>query len=224
VTVHASGRDIRFALDDPMDEIQRVLVGGSFYEHDQLEVHRGLIPRHGRVLDLGANVGNHAVFYAAVCEAELVVAVEPARRAWRLLKKTVKDNALCAIELHTGVAAGAGSGWALIDARESYAHNLGGTSVKIITETAPGAIPVQTGDDILAGRSVDFVKIDVEGSEMQALTGLQRTVDVCRPVVAVEVAPVCRDDFTEWCANNRYRIERSFQMYRGIWTYVCLPL
>lgn len=221
--IEAGGREISFALDDPLDEIQRYILAGEFYEREQLEYHRSLIPRAGRILDVGANIGNHSVFYAVECGAELVIAIEPTRRAARAFRETITVNALTNVELHDRVAAGAGSGWAILDQIEAIHHNLGATSAHVTSEPTPGAVPVLTADDILDGRLVDFVKIDVEGAEMQVLTGLQRTIETYRPAVAVEIMPESRTAFEDWCSANRYRIERTFHMYRGVLNYICVP-
>ena len=221
--VEARGRQIRFALDDPEDEIQRYILNGEFYECDQLAVHQTLIPRRSRILDLGANVGNHSIYYALVCEAESVVAVEPNSRACRLFSQTLKWNRIDTIDFHASVAVGAGNGWAVLDQTEALHHNLGGTSITVVSDQCQDSIPVLTGDAILDGREVDFIKIDVEGSELQALVGLQRTIYMQAPVLAVEVMPANRSAFFDWCDAQRYRVERTFQMYRGIMNYICLP-
>jgi FkbM family methyltransferase len=222
-SVADAGREVSFALDDPIDEIQRYILKGEFYERGQLDYHSSLIPRGGRVLDVGANIGNHSVYYALVCEAELVVSIEPARRASRLFKRTLEQNALTGIELHAATAAGAGSGWAMLDQTQAIHHNLGGTSIEIVAKRVPGAVRVCTADELLDGRAVDFVKIDVEGAEMDVLIGLQQTFDLYRPIVAVEIMPASRRSFATWCADNGYRIERTFQMYRNVLNYVCVP-
>lgn len=222
ITLPLDGRPVRFALDDPHDEVQSHLVRGDFYEREQLDYHRTLIPRQGRVLDLGGNIGNHAAYYALVCHAELVVTVEPNERSWRLLQQTIEWNGLNSIELVPGVAAGAGEAWASLDLTEANHHNLGGASVSYHAEREEGSVAVRTADAILGGRAVDFIKIDVEGSELQVLAGLQLTINSHAPVIAIEVMPNTRAAFGQWCASNGYRIERTFQMYRGIMNYVCL--
>lgn len=223
VVIAAGGKPVRFALDDVEDEVQAYLVAGEFYEKAQLDYHGTLIPRGGRILDIGANIGNHSVYYAVVCNAESVISVEPNERACQLFRRTVEWNRLESVTLVCGVAAGAGDGWATLDDTEANHHNLGGTSVTYHLKQVEGGIPVRTGDAILEGQPVDFIKIDVEGSEFEVLTGLQSTIHAQCPVLSVEVMPKGRKDFWQWCDENDYRIERTFQMYRGIMTYVCLP-
>jgi FkbM family methyltransferase len=222
-TIEVGSLPIRFALDDPADEVQRHIFAGDFYERDQLEFHRTVIPRNGRILDLGANIGNHSVYYSEICNAEMVVSVEPSARACRLLQQTLEWNKLDRIDFVPEVAVGAGDGWGLLDEHEADHHNLGGTSVKYVLTEASGMVPVRTGDAILGDRQVDFIKIDVEGSELQVLTGLQSTIHSQSPVIAVEVMAASKPAFFRWCERTGYRIERTFQMYRGIMNYVCFP-
>ena len=216
---------VRFALDDARDEIQRFLYEGSFYEIDELEYHRTLIPRNGRVMDVGANVGNHSLFYAGCCGAQFVLAVEVNERPAELLRQAVEMNALLGVvEVHSGVALGGGEGWGVLDTTEADFNNLGGVRVVLQEEETADALRIVPGDQLVDGREIDFLKIDVEGSEMPVLAGLQATIDACRPVVALEVMPQSRPLLSEWCEANRYRVERTFQMYRGIFNHVVLPL
>ena len=53
------GQRMRFAIHDPDDLIQAVHAAGRFYEMEELELIRGVFPRGGTFLDIGANVGNH---------------------------------------------------------------------------------------------------------------------------------------------------------------------
>jgi hypothetical protein len=41
-------------------------------------------------------------------------------------------------------------------------------------------------DDVLEGQQVDFIKLDVEGADLHALRGLQRTLSRCKPVMLIE--------------------------------------
>ena len=55
--------------------------------------------------------------------------------------------------------------------------------------SANGDADVECGrlDDYFAGRRLDYLKLDVEGAERDALTGVWRTVERDRPVLAVAV-------------------------------------
>jgi hypothetical protein len=68
--VFFEGKKTRFLLNSLIDEVQSYPARGKFYEQDQLIVHRQLIPKEGMtVIDVGANIGKHALFYSAYTDA-----------------------------------------------------------------------------------------------------------------------------------------------------------
>jgi FkbM family methyltransferase len=74
-------------------------------------------------------------------------------------------------------------------------ENTGATHVRL---DAAGAIPMRRLDD-LALDEVDFIKVDVEGFELQVLEGARDTLARCRPVVIVE-----QKDFASRYGGERY--------------------
>ena len=67
--------------------------------------------------------------------------------------------------------------------------------------------------EALAKAKVDFIKIDVEGMEMQVLGGLAQTLERCRPVIFIEVDEANRADFLDWVEANHFDIAATFRRY-----------
>ena len=66
---------------------------------------------------------------------------------------------------------------------------------------------MRTGDTLFADEPrIDMIKIDVEGMEIQALSGLNATISRHRPMLFVEVDEVNRDAFFELQQQLGYRI------------------
>ncbi len=86
-----------------------------------------------------------------------------------------------------------------------------------------GDIQTIQGDQALADRQIDFIKMDIEGMELRALAGLSATIARCRPTMFVEVDNVNNAGFMDWVAANDYQVETSFQRYRSNVNYLVRP-
>lgn len=124
----------------------------------------------GTAVDVGANVGNHTLWLAAVCGLQ-VEAFEP---VWpnRLAANIALNGLDGRVAVHP-VALG--------DRDTSAVHVRAG---RLIVD-ACGDIPVRTLDSYGLD-DVSVVKVDVEGWEQSVLSGARETLGRCRPVVYAE--------------------------------------
>lgn len=210
VCAEIGGKTVRFAVEDPADIIQSHHAAGHFYETEELSIIRDHFPAGGVFCDIGANVGNHAVFAALFLGAASVLAFEPNPKALRLLRLNVLLNGVQGIvDLgQTGVALGRAGGQASMETPE---HNLGGN--RLNPDDPDGVIEIRTGDSVLAGRKIDFLKVDVEGMEMAVLDGLAETIRRCRPPIFIEVLDEATRALEQWSAANGYRIAETYRRY-----------
>ncbi len=79
VQVEHGGRAYRFLSADRNDLIQSIHCGGALYEEEELEIIRDHFDAPEVFVDVGANVGNHAMFAAGALAARRVIAFEPFR-------------------------------------------------------------------------------------------------------------------------------------------------
>lgn len=141
----------------------------------------------GTALDIGAHIGNHSLWLAAVCEMR-VVAFEPLFHDE--LRANVDLNG-CEVEIHP-VALGAEGGTAVDTGdrvlsepgkpekrRHRYVRAEGRLTL------GPGSIPVHTLDSYEL-RDVSLMKIDVEEMEPAVLRGAEQTIARERPVIFAE--------------------------------------
>jgi FkbM family methyltransferase len=218
-TVSGPGsREIVFRLDDPLDVVQRRLAQGRYYEMDQLRAHRELIFKDSTVLDVGANVGNHTVYYA-MSRAARVYPFEPNPRPRELLARTVQTNGLDNVDL-TYLALGVGASPMELFVGGSPRHNLGKT--KLASE-GQIAVQVRPLDQLDLKGPVSLLKIDTEGMEMEVLAGAQHLINAHRPAIAVEVDRHNYDDFWGWLERNRYQVIRLIRPNRANENFICIP-
>jgi FkbM family methyltransferase len=98
--------------------------------------------------------------------------------------------------------------------------NLGHT---VFYEDTAGTVEAVDGDSLLLDEPIEFVKLDVEGMELDILVGLQKTIRRWRPKIFVEVWDGKRDAFLDWCKRESYVIAEQFQRYQGIQNYLLAP-
>jgi FkbM family methyltransferase len=136
------------------------------------------------VVDVGANVGTHAVPLAAkVGPTGLLLAFEPQRVIHSLLTSNLVTNGhLHARALHAAV--GAAPGHLTVPAVDySATGNFGGVGLGHSTQGEPvDVLPL----DEVGLEKLALLKIDVEGMEAQVLAGALRTLKQCQPVLYLE--------------------------------------
>ncbi len=175
------GRNFRLAGSHDSDHIVRQLLNtGTFYEADLLayiEAIKDEFPP-GIAVDVGANIGNHAVFLAAFVRP--VLAVEPNRRLLPLLR----DNLAAAQVDHQVLEAALGSVRGRGTLTVPDEGNIGSAQIR----TGGGDVEVATLDEACGNRQVALIKVDVEGMELEVLRGGIVTLTTSRPHLFLEAA------------------------------------
>jgi FkbM family methyltransferase len=213
-------KEILFFVSNKADWIQREHAVGRFYEPQELAIISEFFPEGGVFVDIGANIGNHSIYVGRYLSPREIIVFEPNPPAIALLQINIILNGLQQVTdmRHLGLGVSDAPGNAQI---WTAAGNLGGT--RLVTDGQAGGLPLVRGDDVLAGRRVDFIKIDIEGMELQALAGLAATIATCRPVMFIEVDNVNAATFEAWVQSNGYAIARRFRRYASNENYLIRP-
>jgi FkbM family methyltransferase len=214
------GERINFFVTNPDDSIMKFHRQGVFYETEELD----LIKRHysngGTFVDVGANVGNHAIYISRFTKSSRIIVFEPNQTAISILKENLLLNQCNNVDTRfLGIALGGKK--SRLRQSTPDANNLGGTCY---TEDASGDIQAVDGDALILDEPIEFIKIDVEGMEIEILSGLQQTVRRWRPTMFIEVWDSKAQAFLDWCARELYYIVERFQRYDGIWNYLIKPI
>jgi FkbM family methyltransferase len=208
VPVADIGVEARFAVDNPFDLIQRHHLHGRFFESTELQVLRDAIPAGGTIADVGANIGNHLVFFAKALAPRKIIPVEPGARAVEMLQRNIALNDIGCVDTRLlGIGAGGSVGSFELDIHQP--DNLGASRLQASRD---GQIKVYPLDDKIREK-VDFLKIDVEGMEMEVLHGARGLIGHYRPRLFIEIANANLQAFSEWAGQNRY-------VALNVWRYV----
>ncbi len=212
-----SGVKVGFAIANPFDMIHRHYLRRVFFEQEELDCLRGLVPAGSSILEIGANVGNHVVYYGLFMAPRRIIAVEPNPAALHFLKKNVEINRLDPATV-TVLECGVGDRTGSFEVSVADEANLGAAR---LVPAEDGRVAVHPIDDLVQER-VDLIKIDVEGMEMEALMGARATIARHRPILFIEVMNANKDAFLDWAGRNGYRIAEEFR-YVNASNYVAVP-
>ncbi len=205
------GQRFRFHICNPFDLIQRHHLKGRFFELEELRFLRERIPQGSSIIDVGANVGNHAVYLSRFLRPRRLTVFEPNPELLPVLRKNLEANG--AVEADTGflgLALGADERQYSLEVRDS--NNLGAGR---LAGAAGGAISSVPLDAVISER-VDFIKIDVEGMELDVLAGAKRLVGEWRPSILAEAFNANIPQLEEWARRNRYQIAARFAYVNSV--------
>lgn len=160
----------------------------TFYEIDLLQFiyhnYKSDI-ENGTILDIGANIGNHSVFFAKFLNPIKVYAFEPYLSAYNLLlynidinklKNTILPRQLAVSDCTTSVS--------LI---KPATNRLGSTQIDKTSND--DKIKCVSIDDTFKNKNkkITLIKMDVEGEEFNVIVGSMFTIIKYTPILIIEI-------------------------------------
>ena len=166
-------------------------IGKSFdlygeYSEGEITLFRQLIKPGAVVLDIGANIGSHSLFFAqSVGPGGILMAFEPQRILFQMLCANMALNGVINSYCYN-TAVGSSSGTLIVPTLDYGAeNNFGGLSLNA-DYSGQGEQTGILAIDNLKLPQCHFIKIDVEGMELEVLKGAEETINRCRPLLYVE--------------------------------------
>lgn len=156
---------------------------GEFSE-GEVDVFRQIVKPGQVVLDVGANIGTHTLFFArAVAPGGRVLAFEPQRLVFQTLCANLALNQITNVYCwHAAVGRSRGE-LRLPSLDYTQPNNFGGVSP---SAAESGETVAVLAIDSLHLTHCASIKIDVEGMEQEVLEGAVATLERCRPLLYVE--------------------------------------
>ena len=197
--------------------LERVQLRGLFYEQSDLQKLTEHVKPGAVCIDVGANTGNHTVFFAKVLKASKVIPIEPNPDAVRILKRCVAVNELTNVDC-TKLGVGVGKEAGQFDLNVGRRGHLGTARLSPNDE---GTITVQTLDALIT-EAVQLIKIDVEMMEIDVLEGARNLIGHDQPVLLIEAQDENITPLLAILDDLSYRIEKVFPD-QGYANYLALP-
>ncbi len=174
-----------WAYPDVDDFMWREMKPDGSYQASHLTAAMAFVTDRSICVDGGAHVGTWSKTLSGLFDR--VIAIEPSPDTFEALAANMQAFGCTNVELHqAALGASAGAVSMTWDARVAALSNTGGRYVQ-----DGGAIPRITLD-ALALPSLGFLKLDVEGSEVDALQGARSTIRRALPIVLFEHKGFCR--------------------------------
>lgn len=167
------------------------------FEAGTARFYRRLISSGDVVIDIGANIGAHTLPFAKlVGDAGRVIAFEPTLWAFQKLKTNISLNphisprieavqAMLTAGENTAVAAEAYSSWPL--QHGAALHPVHSGQLMSTSGAVSTTLDAAVSERVLP--RLDFIKLDVEGNELEVLRGAQATLRRFRPRILMEFSP-----------------------------------
>jgi FkbM family methyltransferase len=171
-------------LTHPLDTcIRDCLLTGVLFEKFILSYCKQFINPDKNIIDLGANIGVYSVVLSSYLNKTKVYAFEPQPVIFNILNENIKLNNCDNIVAYNYGASDTESTF-YMNASYDKKENMGAfricdnsTDLKILCK------PI----DLLNLDNIGYIKIDVEGHELQALIGMQNTIKKCTPILQIEI-------------------------------------
>ncbi|MPS72678.1 MAG: FkbM family methyltransferase [Chryseobacterium sp.] len=140
-------------------------------------------------IDVGANVGAYVYTLEKHLNPENIFAFEPNQRLYKRLKRLFPKVNLFSLAL-SDISTIAEFKIPVINGEKIHTRGTLQTSIREKNEekTILQKVEVKPLDELnLNPPKLDFIKIDVEGNEMQTLRGARKTIEKYKPILMVEM-------------------------------------
>lgn len=172
------GKKFRIRPASEADHIAKsIRATSAFYEMELLSYLRIFGLRGRYAIDVGANIGNHSIFFSAFM-ADQVISIEANNSIVPILKENLAENNCRHKVIPTAVGSEPGVG-AISFPLE---NNVGAGKIT----KGDGGINILTLDQISPSQRVFLVKIDVEGMELEVLYGARKLLKENHPDLVIE--------------------------------------
>lgn len=183
----------------------------GFHEFNEMRFLNRYLKEDMTFVDVGANQGEFSLFAAKRLSKGSVLAFEPMSMFFDRLLFNVRLNGMGNVTCHQlGLSDHAGQVPIYFNAHNEINHEgLASLFASGGNSDEKEMISLGRLDDVIGASRIDFVKIDVEGSEWAVLRGAEQVLRRCRPALMVELND-------ETAANAGYKVDDMIDWLSGL--------
>ena len=160
------------------DTLSKEITIDAIFEKDEILEILKLIKKRNCFIDVGANIGNHSIFFSRYFKK--IYSFEAHPKTYDILNFNTKEYSNIKI-FNIGLSNFKGN----LFFKKNITSNIGG---KYLTKKGQIKAKVNKLDKILKKlKNVNYIKLDVEGHEYSALIGMKNTLKYNSPLLQVEL-------------------------------------
>lgn len=179
--LYKNKREYNFAIYN--DWIGYNIMLNGFYEKKELNTlinSFSFNPLLYNALDIGANIGNHTVFFSQYFKR--VISFEPQKRTFELLK--LNTARLANVEVHNyGLSSNEGD----VIFNIPYSNTGLANQNEFDSQVYQEKVTMKNLDNVISDINFALVKIDVEGSEIDVINSISDSIKKSLPIISFEL-------------------------------------
>jgi FkbM family methyltransferase len=172
------------------DHVQRHIYFFGVYEPIESYIFTSLLKDGMTVIDAGANIGQYSILASTIVGGQgRVHSFEPVPSTFEQLQRNISNNELTNCNLNQ-CALYSENGTITLSLSEEMLQNIGAYSAGANNSSTAVIVSTLCLDDYIREQNiskVDFIKMDIEGSEASALLGMKLTLERDRPILLIEI-------------------------------------
>ena len=139
------------------------------------------------IIDIGANIGYFTTLFSKLAYKGKVIAFEPDMTNFKILEKNCRVNKCTNVQLFNNAVGSETCTRRLYISSENHGdHRL------YPVDDQRESVEVETIDidsHLKSEEAIDFIKMDIQGFEMEALLGMKQTISIYFPTLLLELWP-----------------------------------
>lgn len=152
---------------------------------DISEILKRVVSNDDVIIDIGANAGFVSLFLSSLAQNGKIFAIEPTPYTFTLLETNLSKNTENCNAINLALSNEKGSVPFSLAEHGSFANHI------VLNQPTEDTIqvPCDTLDRLveeLKLNKINFIKLDVEGHELEVLDGARKTLEVFSPIIIVE--------------------------------------
>lgn len=206
------------------------------YEEYFTEFVKLIINKNDYVMDVGANLGYHTITLSELVGNDgKVYSFEPQRIIYQQLNSNIFSNGLDNVYSYNNAVGEDERYVNIVEPDYHFNQNIINTGNTGINHKNAGKNVKQITIDSLQLPKLNFIKLDIQGSELSALKGASNTISKFRPYMYIEIEEsqlinfnINKNDLINYIKEigyNLYKIHVNYNNLKGPTDdHICLPI